>query len=181
MDSRPLGSIGSLFITSAFASEAAALIYDLRWGFVLIIVLLIADAWFSISHYKMDEQKKAKADPSYKMQKVRKSNAWRRSLIKLVDYTAVMIIGALMGMAIGETLGWFTHLHGGAIGLIAGCVCEAESIKGHFCALHGMEDKFSIKAFLISLLSSKAADYGKAVNKALEDNDKKDDKTEKGQ
>lgn len=182
MQNRVLGSFGSVVVTSTFYQEALALFYDLRWMYVAIGVLIGVDLWFGISESKMkyaEAYKKAVAEAAakgegtsnIKRDKVRKSSAGRRTCVKVVDYVAITILGAVLGMAIGETLGWFTHVHGAAIALAACALFELDSIKGHVCALHGIEDRFSVWAFVRSLVKAKAQDVGQAIEDATKDKD----------
>lgn len=47
------------------------------------------------------------------------------------------------------------------------------SIIGHVCVLHGIDNKFSVKRFIIALLKKKDADIGEAVEDAWKDETKK--------
>ena len=85
-----------------------------------------------------------------------------------MDYLTYLIVGAVVGLAIFEPLGWATHTTTAAIGLGFGCVWEMDSIMGHVCALHGVQWKFSIKKMIIVLLKRKSPDLGDAVEEAME-------------
>lgn len=75
----------------------------------------------------------------------------------------------MLGLAIFEPLGWASHVVTAAIGLGFGCIWELDSIIGHVCVLHGIENKFSIKRFIIALMKKKNADIGEAVEEAWKD------------
>lgn len=151
-----------LVVLSTMGAEAMSALYDLRWMLVLMVVLIIADFWFGVS------------EAMKRREPFRFSRAGRRTCNKAVDYITYLLIGSLVGLAVFEPLGWATHVTTAAIGAGFGCVWEMDSILGHVCALHGVEQKFSIKRFIIWLIRKKIPDV--PIEEIL---DKTSDKEEK--
>lgn len=147
---------GKLLVVSAMGTEALSALFDLRWMLVAVVVLIVADFWFGLS------------ESLQKHKDFRFSRAGRRTCNKAVDYLTYLIVGAVLGLAIFEPLGWATHTTTAAIGLGFGCVWEIDSIMGHVCALHGVQWKFGIKKMIIVLLKRKSPDLGDAVEEAME-------------
>ena len=85
-----------------------------------------------------------------------------------MDYLTYLLVGALLGMAIFEPLGWTNHTTTAAVGLGFGCIWEMDSIVGHVCALHDIKNKFSVKRFIIALIKRKDKELGEAVEDAME-------------
>lgn len=142
---------GKAALVGTMGGEALSALYDLRWMLVFIVVLILADFWFGVS------------ESIKKHEHFRFSRAGRRTCNKAVDYLTYLLVGALLGMAIFEPLGWTDHTTTAAIGLGFGCIWEIDSIVGHACALHGVVNRFSVKRFLISLIKRKNEDVGEAV------------------
>lgn len=149
-------SSGKLLVVSAMGTEALSALFDLRWMLVAVVVLIVADFWFGLS------------ESLQKHKDFRFSRAGRRTCNKAVDYLTYLIVGAVLGLAIFEPLGWATHTTTAAIGLGFGCVWEIDSIMGHVCALHGVQWKFGVKKMIIVLLKRKSPDLGDAVEEAVE-------------
>lgn len=150
------GAFPVLAVTTAtMPEEALTAIYDLRWMLALIVALILSDFWFGIS------------DSLHRHETFRFSRAGRRTCNKAVDYINYLLVGTLLGFAVFEPLGIAGHVETAAVGLGLGCVWELDSIVGHVCALHGVENKFSIKRFVISLLKRKDSDLGEALEETL--------------
>ncbi len=148
----------NMIVWGVIGAEAKDALFDLRWMLVLIVVLIVADFWFGVS------------ESLKKREQFRFSRAGRRTCNKAVDYITYLLLGAVIGMAIFEPLGWANHTTTAAVGLGLGCLWEIDSIIGHVCALHGVENRFTVKKFLVSLLKRKDRDIGEAVEEALKDN-----------
>lgn len=158
MTTQALETSGAKFIAwNTMGMEALTVLYDLRWMLVLMMVLIIADFWFGVSESVKNNEH------------FRFSRAGRRTCDKAVSYLTYLLVGAVLGLAIFEPLGWATHVTTAAIGAGFGCVWELDSILIHVCALHGIKKTFSIKRFIISLLKKKSNDLGEAVEDGLED------------
>lgn len=153
-----LATSGSRFILiGTLWEEALQALFDLRWMLVLIVVLILGDFWFGVS------------ESLQKNEKFRFSRAGRRTCNKAVDYIAYLMLGAILGLAIFEPLGITNHTVTAAVGLGFGMLWEIDSIVGHICALHGIDNKISIKKFLIALLKRKYPDAGDALEKTIEE------------
>ena len=149
-------SSGKAAVITTMGGEALTALYDLRWMLVLIVILILADFWFGVS------------ESIKKHEHFRFSKAGRRTCNKAVDYLTYLLVGALLGLAIFEPLGWTNHTTTAAVGLGFGCIWEVDSIVGHVYALHGIKNKFSVKRFIIALIKRKDKDLGEAVEDAME-------------
>lgn len=156
----PMHTAPKLLLFASFGAEALQAFYDLRWMIVFAVILVIADFWFGVS------------DSLSRHKEFRFSRAGRRTCNKLVDYLAYLLVGCTVGLAIFEPLGLASHTVTAAIGLGLGCLWELDSIIGHVCSIHGVVNRFSLKRFLISLLSRKFKDVGESVEDALDDTPK---------
>lgn len=155
MDKTLISSAGKAVTITAFSEEAVAVLYDLRWGLLLIVALITADFWFGI------------AASLRRKEEFRFSRAGRRTCNKFTEYFTFLVVGALLGLAIFEPLGVAGHVATAGVCLGLGCLWEVDSIAGHVCELHGIQTRFSVKRFLIALLKKKAADVGEAVEEGL--------------
>lgn len=141
----------SLFKTSMIGlfGECTQIIYDLRWMILLAIILILSDLWFGISASKVQDIV------------IRKSRAGRRTLNKLVDYICYILLGAVLGKAIGEPYGMNPIVV--SITVMVICYCfEIDSIYGHICEIHGIKKRYSIWRILLKLLTLKFKDVGEA-------------------
>lgn len=141
----------SLFKTSMIGlfGECTQIIYDLRWMIVLAIILILSDLWFGVSASRIQGIV------------IRKSRAGRRTLNKLVDYICYILLGAVIGKAIGEPYG--VDPIGVSITIMVLCYCfEVDSIYGHICEIHGIKKRYSIWRILFKLLTLKFKDVGEA-------------------
>ena len=144
----------SLFKTSMIGlfGECTQIIYDLRWMILLAIILILSDLWFGIS-----------ASRAKKIE-IRKSRAGRRTLNKIIDYLCYILLGAVIGKAIGEPYGLNPITV--SITVMVLCYCfEIDSIYNHICTLHGVEKKYSIWSIFWKLITFKF----KAVGEAFQD------------
>lgn len=129
--------------------ECTQIIYDLRWMILLAIILILSDLWFGISASRVQGIV------------IRKSRAGRRTLNKLVDYICYILLGAVIGKAIGEPYG--VDPIGVSITIMILCYCfEIDSIYGHICEIHGIKKRYSIWRILFKLLTLKFKDVGEA-------------------
>lgn len=144
-------SFNTIFKTGiiGFTSECYAIIFDLRWMILLAFVLILSDFWFGISVSRMQGIE------------VRKSKAGRRTLNKVIDYLCYVLLGAVIGKAIGDPYGlnYITV----SITIMILCYCfEIDSIYNHICELHGVKKRYSIWAILWKLITFKFKDVGEA-------------------
>lgn len=144
-------SFNTLFKTGiiGFTAECYAIVFDLRWMILLAFVLIIADFWFGISASKLQGIE------------IRKSRAGRRTLNKVIDYLCYILLGAVMGKAIGEPYGLNPITV--SITIMILCYCfEIDSIYNHICVLHGVQKRYSIWFIIWKLITFKFKDVGEA-------------------
>lgn len=141
---------------SIFGAELIGLLWDLRWLCLLAACLLIADLWYGIS----ESRKKGIT--------VRRSSAGRRTMNKAVDYLCYLMVGGILGMAIGEPLG-VNHIAVAAVSMLLACIWEIDSIYGHICYLRGVTNKLSIKRLILSILKVKNKEIGEAIEESMEE------------
>ena len=161
-------SFNTLFKTGiiGFTAECYAIIFDLRWMILLAFVLIIADFWFGISASKSQGIE------------IRKSRAGRRTLNKVIDYLCYILLGAVIGKAIGEPYGLNPITV--SITIMILCYCfEIDSIYSHICVLHGVQKRYSIWSIIWKLITFKF----KGVGEAFQDmrNQSKDFKNNKNE
>lgn len=144
-------SFNTIFKTSliGFTSEFYGIIFDLRWMILLAFVLILTDFWFGIS-----------ASRAKKIE-IRKSSAGRRTLNKIIDYLCYILLGAVIGKAIGEPYGLNPITV--SITIMILCYCfEIDSIYNHICELHGVKKRYSIWTILWKFITFKFKDVGNA-------------------
>ena len=130
--------------------ELCGWLFDLRWGVGLLLILMLADLWFGCS-----ESKKRGVQ-------IPKSRCIRRTLNKVCDYAAVMMVFLFLGgLLINQpVLGLF-------VGIAISCVAEICSVGGHILYLKGI--KFSFKKFFIALIKFRYNELGSAIEKAVDE------------
>lgn len=144
-----------IITASAMAQEALEVVYDMRWMMAFIIILIITDFWFGVS-----ESRKKRVE-------LRLSRAGRRTCNKLIDYTAYLFFGAMVGKAILEPLGLASHTTTAAIALSLACWWELDSILNHVLQLHDIKGRFSMLRLLISIVKKKDKDIGEALEEEM--------------
>ena len=144
-------SFNTIFKTGiiGFTSECYAIIFDLRWMILLAFVLILSDFWFGISVSRMQGIE------------VRKSRAGRKTLNKAIDYLCYVLLGAVIGKAIGDPYGLNPITV--SITIMILCYCfEIDSIYNHICELHGVKKRYSIWVILWKFITFKFKDVGEA-------------------
>lgn len=144
-------SFNTIFKTGiiGFTSECYAIIFDLRWMILLAFVLILSDFWFGISVSRMQGIE------------IRKSKAGRRTLNKVIDYLCYVLLGAVIGKAIGDPYGLNPITV--SITIMILCYCfEIDSIYNHICELHGVKKRYSIWVILWKFITFKFKDVGEA-------------------
>lgn len=140
--------ISKTFITTLFL-ECSQMVFELRWMILLGGVLILCDLWFGISASRV-----LGVD-------VRKSRAGRRTLNKMIDYLCYIVMGTVLGKAIGDPYGFDPIII--AVSIMILCYCfEIDSIYGHICTIHGLTKQYSIWKLLWLLISFKFKDLGSA-------------------
>lgn len=147
----------SLFKTSMVGlfGECTQILYDLRWMILLAVILIISDLWFGISASRVQGIA------------IRKSRAGRRTLNKLVDYICYILLGAVIGKAIGEPYGVDPMVVSITV-MILGYCFEIDSIYGHICEIHGIKKQYSIWKMIFKLFTFKFSELGEAFRDMAE-------------
>lgn len=170
------GTRGTVFIL--FGGEIGAMLLDMRWGIMLLILLVLADFRYgwgeSAKRYKA--AKEEKNDILMEHYRWHTSRAVRRTLNKLADYIVIMLMCGAVGMAIFEPVG-LDHIYGAWIGAVIACGCEIVSIFGHFFFLHGIHIEVKgikgfFKALVVAFAKRKDQDVGESIEEAFNETDK---------
>lgn len=166
-----------------FYNELMAVLTDMRWAIVLLLLLVVADFRFGWGesnkryHLALETHDDLHAD----IYRWHFSRAMRRTLNKFVDYIMILCVASALGKAVFEPVG-ISHDYGAWIGALVVFCCEITSITGHFLYLRGIiVEKRSLKNYLkaiaVALLKRKSPDIGGAVEdviiKEREDNGNK--------
>ena len=148
-------SLFKTFFTVGILGECTQILYDLRWMIILAIILILSDLWFGLSASRLQHIG------------IRKSRAGRRTLNKIVDYICYVLLGAVLGKAIGEPYGMNPIVV--SITVMVLCYCfEVDSIYGHICEIHGIKKRYSIWRILFKLLTFRFKDLGEAFKEMAE-------------
>lgn len=130
--------------TAAFYSEVMELLFALRWAFVCVVIMIFLDFGYGIA----DSVGKRGED-------FHLSRAGRRTTCKFIEYLTYPIVGGVIGKAVLEPMGWGDMMLGGAMGVVLALLFEADSISEHFCNVHNIKKRFSLKGWIIKKLSDK--------------------------
>lgn len=128
----------------SFVGEIKGVVFELRWMLAFIIALIIADFVLGI----IDSVVKRGED-------FRFSRAGRRTMCKFIEYNSYLVLGFMLGIAILQPVGICNYMISSVGGLCLAILFEADSIKDHVCAIHGIENKFSVKKWLVEYLKKK--------------------------
>lgn len=128
----------------SFVGEIKHVIYDLRWMFVFIVILIFADFILGIidSIVRRGEE-------------FRFSRAGRRTMCKFIEYNAYLVLGFTFGVAVLQPAGICSYMISSIGGLCLAILFESDSIKDHICSIHGIENKFSIKKIMVNYLKKR--------------------------
>lgn len=170
MDSSNIGLTGKDTLWRGLATgimaELADMMYQVRWLFLLAIILVLIDFWFGIS------VSKAQNIP------IRWSRAGRRTINKAIDYLCYITLGIVLGKAFGEPFGLEPQTLAVIIMLLC-CGFEIDSIWSHICVLHGIRKPLSVWRVLLMVLSLKfkeikeeLSDIGTKIEEAVDEKDK---------
>lgn len=128
----------------SFVGEIKSVVFELRWMLAFIIALIIADFVLGI----IDSVVKRGED-------FRFSRAGRRTMCKFIEYNSYLVLGFMLGIAILQPVGICNYMISSVGGLCLAILFEADSIKDHVCAIHGIENRFSVKKWVIEFLKKK--------------------------
>lgn len=147
-------TVGRAAMFTVFVEELYSLLFDMRWLFMLSAVLIIVDFWFGINKaLKRKHEKEQKGLHLSDDDQIRASRALRRSFVKSVDYLGVVLVGSVLGQAIGEPFG-VDHLTVAASLMIISCGCELDSIYSNYCECKGIRKRISIAKLLRGIFLS---------------------------
>lgn len=160
-----------------FGSEIVGMLIDMRWAFLLLVLLIVADFRFGLGesnkrHRDALERGDKTAADYYEWHT---SRAVRRTCNKLADYVVLMLLSGAAGMALFEQVG-VEHTWGSWIGAAIAFYCEVSSIFGHFFYLHGVTVRKRtlvgfIKALIVAFTRRKSEDMGEALEEAFSKTD----------
>lgn len=154
-------------------SEIVNVIYDTRWMLLAILVCVIADfryGWRE-SQCRYEEAKQNQDPIALVKYSWHSSRAWRRTMNKLCDYLLWVTLGAFIGMAIIQPLG-YSYIYGCVTASAIAIMCEAKSFFGHFFYLHGINIEKQtllgfIKGIAIGFAKSKSPDIGEGLEQGF--------------
>lgn len=131
-----------------FIGEISTLLWNVRWLMLLAGVLIIVDLWLGV-HKSISNN----VD-------IRASRALRRTMMKIADYLCVVILGAVVGKALGEPLGCSAIVIAVVLMSIA-CLCELDSIISNWGEIKGV--KINFFKIVLALVGYKRKELGKAL------------------
>lgn len=171
------GARGTVFVL--FGNDLAGMLLEMHWVIMLLLLLIVADFWYGWSESKKRYKEAKKAGDGMKMELYRwhRSRAIRNTFNKLADYAVMMFLLGAVGMALLEPLG-VSHMWGSWLAGAIALFCEASSLAGHFCYLHGVEVEGRtlrglLRRMIVAFIKRKDADAGAAVEEALKGEEKK--------
>lgn len=142
----------------SFIGEIKGVVFELRWMLVLIVVLIFVDFALGL----IDSIVKRKED-------FRFSRAGRRTMCKFIEYNSYLVLGFMLGIAILQPVGICSYMTSSFCGLLLAIMFEADSIKDHVCAIHGIKNKISVKRLLVTYLKKKYATTSDIIDAATAD------------
>lgn len=131
-----------------FIGEISTLLWDMRWLMLLAGVLIIVDLWLGV-HKSISNN----VD-------IRASRALRRTMMKIADYLCVVILGAVVGKALGEPLGCSAIVIAVVLMSIA-CLCELDSIISNWGEIKGV--KINVFKIVLGLVGYKRKELREAL------------------
>lgn len=141
-----------------FIGEISTLLWDMRWLMLLAGVLIIVDLWLGV-HKSISNN----VD-------IRASRALRRTMMKIADYLCVVILGAVVGRALGEPLGCSAIVIAVVLMSIA-CLCELDSIISNWGEIKGV--KINVFKIVLGLVGYKRKELGEALKGSISKKRKK--------
>lgn len=131
-----------------FIGEISTLLWDMRWLMLLAGVLIIVDLWLGV-HKSISNN----VD-------IRASRALRRTMMKIADYLCIVILGAVVGKALGEPLGCSAIVIAVVLMSIA-CLCELDSIISNWGEIKGV--KINVFKIILGLVGYKRKELREAL------------------
>lgn len=152
---------GALISASIFYQETLQVLFDLRWAVAFIAILVLTDFWSGLT-----------ASVKLRGEDFRFSRALRRTTTKFLEYVCYIVFGVLLFKACLEPFGIGSDVVGGAVGASVGFIAEFDSIYGHFCDLHHIKRRISVKRIFVAWLKQENENVGTAVEQAIEESEK---------
>lgn len=160
-------------LTALFSTELVECFGEMRWMLLAIAACVVADFRYgrgeSKARYKLAQEK----GDAVLMEhfKWRTSRAKRRTINKTIDYIIWMLVGMILGKGLLDPIG-VSHIWGMWAAAAIACVCEIQSIGGHFLYLRGVNiEKRNIngfiKAFVVAIAKKKDEDIGESLEEAF--------------
>lgn len=146
----------------SFLVEIKSVVFELRWMFVFIIVMIVADFVIGI----IDSVAKRGED-------FRFSRAGRRTMCKFIEYNSYLVLGFMFGIAILQPAGLCSYHVSSMCGLGLAIVFEFDSIMEHVCNIHGIDNRVSIKRLLVGYIKKKYDTAGKIIEEVTKEEEKK--------
>lgn len=137
---------------SVFLGEIGTLLWDMRWLMLLAVVLIAADFWLGVH--------KSIANGI----DIRFSRAIRRTMMKFADYLCVVILGAVVGKALGEPLG-YTAVSIAVVLMSVACLCELDSIISNWGDIKGI--KINVFKIALALVGYKRKELAESLKGAI--------------
>lgn len=131
-----------------FIGEISTLLWDMRWLMLLAGVLIIVDLWLGV-HKSISNNVN-----------IRASRALRRTMMKIADYLCIVILGAVVGKALGEPLGCSAIVIAVVLMSIA-CLCELDSIISNWGEIKGV--KINVFKIILGLVGYKRKELREAL------------------
>lgn len=138
-----------------FMDEVRTTLFELRWMELAVFLLILIDFVYGVA-----------ASVGRRGEEFHFSRAGRRTTCKFLEYNGYLAAGLVFGMAVFEPLGVCSHVTASAVGLLLAVLYEIDSITEHFCDVHGIRERFSVKKLLVAYLKRRFKDVNEALNEA---------------
>ena len=148
--------------TVGIGAEFVSMLYDMRWFFIVMAILIFADY-----HFGKAESKKRYSETGDERYRFHFSRAVRRTFNKSMDYLCWVLMSGIFAQAFSAPFGIQVNTIAAIICLLA-AACELSSIFGHFCYLRGIPYRFDVRRFFICLAKKKDRDVGDAIEQSLD-------------
>lgn len=148
-------------------------VFELRMMIGLMVIIVLADLWWGLRELRHHREKALAEGDTLRAEqfRFRPSRAGRRTINKMVDYMTYLCVGAFLGLAITQPLGWMGYVTTAAIGLGLGCLFDIDSIIRHIMAIHGVH--WNGRAALLALLRFKSREAAEVIEQSTETPDEK--------
>lgn len=141
--------------TAIFVNEVTRTLFELRWMEMAVIFLILIDFVYGVA-----------ASVGKRKEEFHFSRAGRRTTCKFLEYNGYLAGGMVFGMAVFEPLAICSHVTAAACGLLLAILYETDSITEHFCDVHGIRQRFSLKKALVAYLRRRFRDMDQAIRDA---------------